>query len=230
MAKLEEIKLLLLYPTLVFFLVVVVLNLSSLDLLFADMISGLQGSEWAYRDGWLLEQVLHKSGRSLSVALGLLILLAIIGSYFLKGLKQYSKCLIYLFVSAATGTIIVSLLKRFTEVDCPWDLIQYGGTQEYIKLLDPRPLNRDYGKCFPAGHASAAYCWFGLFFLTRRYLPTSQGYALATVLCLGVLFGATQQLRGAHFISHDIWTAWICWCSAYLWSIALLKDTNEMLC
>jgi hypothetical protein len=31
------------------------------------------------------------------------------------------------------------------------------------------------------------------------------------VLGLGLLFGTTQQLRGAHFLSHDIWTFALCW-------------------
>jgi membrane-associated PAP2 superfamily phosphatase len=30
-------------------------------------------------------------------------------------------------------------------------------------------------------------------------------------LVTGFVAGATQQLRGAHFMSHTLWTAWICW-------------------
>jgi membrane-associated PAP2 superfamily phosphatase len=33
---------------------------------------------------------------------------------------------------------------------------------------------------------------------------------------LGLLFGISQQLRGAHFLSHDVWTAGICWATALL--------------
>ena len=32
----------------------------------------------------------------------------------------------------------------------------------------------------------------------------------ATVL-VGLVFGLTQTVRGAHFPSHTFWTAWICW-------------------
>ncbi|WP_210763428.1 hypothetical protein [Xanthomonas hydrangeae] len=28
------------------------------------------------------------------------------------------------------------------------------------------------------------------------------------------MYGGVQQLRGAHFLSHDLWTAMICWCTA----------------
>ena len=30
----------------------------------------------------------------------------------------------------------------------------------------------------------------------------------------GTGFGVAQQLRGAHFLSHDLWTAAICWFTA----------------
>ena len=29
-----------------------------------------------------------------------------------------------------------------------------------------------------------------------------------------MLFGFSQQLRGAHFLSHDVWSAAICWLTA----------------
>ena len=31
------------------------------------------------------------------------------------------------------------------------------------------------------------------------------------VLLLGLVFGIGQQLRGAHFVSHDVWTLGLCW-------------------
>lgn len=39
---------------------------------------------------------------------------------------------------------------------------------------------------------------------------------LALPLTLGLVFGIGQQLRGAHFLSHDLWTAWLCWLCASL--------------
>jgi membrane-associated PAP2 superfamily phosphatase len=30
-----------------------------------------------------------------------------------------------------------------------------------------------------------------------------------------VTFGIAQQFRGAHFLSHDLWTAMICWTVAF---------------
>jgi membrane-associated PAP2 superfamily phosphatase len=223
----HQIKTLFLYPTLAFCSLVLVIELSSFDLLLADVMFKIQGGSWAYRESWLLEQLLHRGGRSLSVAFGLLVLLSIIASLFVKDLKKYRRSLSYLFVSAATASIVVSLLKSATHVDCAWDLVRYGGLRDYIGLFEPRPSGRDYGQCFPAGHASAAYCWFGLFFLARQYYPGKQIHTLVVVVFFGVIFGVAQQLRGAHFVSHDLWTVWICWCSAYLWQSVLLKNKHD---
>jgi membrane-associated PAP2 superfamily phosphatase len=34
---------------------------------------------------------------------------------------------------------------------------------------------------------------------------------LAAVLVLTAWTGLAQQARGAHFLSHTLWTAWWCW-------------------
>ena len=30
----------------------------------------------------------------------------------------------------------------------------------------------------------------------------------------GLLLGLAQQVRGAHYMSHTLWTAWFCWATA----------------
>ena len=41
-------------------------------------------------------------------------------------------------------------------------------------------------------------------------------WALAA-LAAGLLLGLGQQWRGAHFMSHTLWSGWLCWCLA--WSL-----------
>ena len=38
---------------------------------------------------------------------------------------------------------------------------------------------------------------------------------LRAALATGLLFGLAQQLRGAHFMSHTLWSAWVCWMMAW---------------
>ena len=37
------------------------------------------------------------------------------------------------------------------------------------------------------------------------------------VIAMFLLIEAVQQLRGAHFMSHTLWSGWLCWCLA--WSL-----------
>ena len=34
---------------------------------------------------------------------------------------------------------------------------------------------------------------------------------LWTALAVGIFLGLSQQLRGAHYLSHTLWSAWLCW-------------------
>ena len=38
----------------------------------------------------------------------------------------------------------------------------------------------------------------------------------AAALLAGFSLGLAQQVRGAHFMSHTLWTAWLCWTTAWI--------------
>jgi membrane-associated PAP2 superfamily phosphatase len=67
------------------------------------------------------------------------------------------------------------------------------------------------GGCFPAGHASAGFAFIGGFFAFRQVLPATARRWLAGAMAVGLVFGLAQQVRGAHYMSHTLWTAWLCW-------------------
>jgi membrane-associated PAP2 superfamily phosphatase len=65
--------------------------------------------------------------------------------------------------------------------------------------------------CFPAGHSSAGFAWVSLYFFALLARPAWRWRGLAVGLVAGGVFGLAQQLRGAHFLSHDLWTLATCW-------------------
>jgi membrane-associated PAP2 superfamily phosphatase len=67
------------------------------------------------------------------------------------------------------------------------------------------------GGCFPAGHASAAFAYVGGYFVLRRASVRAAALWLSVALVAGLVLGVSQQMRGAHYMSHTLWTAWICW-------------------
>ena len=67
------------------------------------------------------------------------------------------------------------------------------------------------GRCFPAGHAAAGFSFVGGYFALARDTPRAARWWLAVALVMGLLLGLGQQMRGAHYMSHTLWTAWLCW-------------------
>lgn len=118
---------------------------------------------------------------------------------------------VYLLAATVVCLIIVALLKRASAAHCPWGLVEFGGTQPYLRLLDPVPPGWTRGACFPAGHALSAFAYIGSYFAWRGVDRRAAVAWLAAVLLVGVFAGVAQQLRGAHFLSHTLWTAWLCW-------------------
>lgn len=218
----------LLRPSLVFLLVAVWLEFSGIDLWLADAIYHWSGDSWRWRDAWVTATLVHEYGRTLVAVLVLVLLLLILGSWQVAVLSPFRSGLCYVLVSALLAGLVVNIGKRLTHVDCPWDLLRYGGTADYVRNFMSHAGTGGVGGCFPAGHASAGYGWFGLYYFVRQFWPRWRSAALAGVLLLGLVFGIGQQLRGAHFLSHDVWTLGICWLVATTLALVWFRPGKKM--
>jgi membrane-associated PAP2 superfamily phosphatase len=105
----------------------------------------------------------------------------------------------------------VPALKRTATTSCPWDLAQFGGSARYVPHWDWGVLDLGPGHCFPSGHAVAGFAFLALYFAWRAHHPRRARGLLWTALATGLAFGAAQVLRGAHYVSHVAWSAWLCW-------------------
>jgi len=206
----------LLWPLTLLALAIWVLMAGNGDQWFADQIYRWQGGEWAHQDHWWLQEVLHRGGRKLSQYAGVVVLAALLISCCRERWWYWRKPLLYLFLAAGLSSGLVSLLKHLTQMDCPWDLQRYGGLRPFIGLFEARPATLASAACFPSGHASAGYAWVALYFFALRVRPAWRWRALGIALFAGVVFGAVQQWRGAHFLSHDLTTLAISWSVAVL--------------
>src|SRR5207342_1086221 len=109
------------------------------------------------------------------------------------------------------STGIVGALKATTNVDCPWDLAEFGGDRPYVSLFADRPDSLPRARCFPGAHASSGFAFLFGYFLLRDGARRRARWALAAAILLGVAFSVGQEARGAHFISHDLTSAAIVW-------------------
>ncbi len=184
-----------------------------LDLALARWSGSAAG--FALRDHWLFSSVLHQGGRLLA---WLLMLLLSLGLWWPRGpLRRLSwSGRLQLVLSCWLAVLVVSLLKGTSATSCPWDLQEFGGVARYLPHWDGfRRGDGGGGHCFPAGHASAGFAFIGGYFVFRNAAPLIARRWLLAALAAGLLLGLSQQLRGAHFMSHTLWTGMLCWLSVW---------------
>jgi len=203
-----------LMPLLGFALLLFVTRWLDGDQWIADRLYALQGGRWMLRDAFMTQTLVHQGGRDLSIALWAGAAAAWLVARRRAEWASLRAPLAYLIVAVTLSVLCVSWVKSWSNMDCPWDLQRYGGLRPYIALWDVRPIGLHRGACFPAGHASGGYAWLSLYFFLGAVRPRWRWAGLAAGLGLGLVFGIAQQLRGAHFASHDIASAAICWTAA----------------
>jgi membrane-associated PAP2 superfamily phosphatase len=181
------------------------------DAWLADRIYAWEGHAWTLKSHPLTEALIHEAGKHLTTALWLATAAAWLTATIRPRLAAWRRPLAYLTLTTLVATLLVSWIKSWSDVDCPWDLLRYGGVRPWVGMFEVRPPGSPRGVCFPAGHASAGYAWVATYFFALATRPRWRRLGLAAGIGLGALFGIGQQLRGAHFLSHDLWTLAICW-------------------
>ncbi len=198
------------------------INISGVDTYLADLFYGLEGNHWQLKNSWITSVLIHKGGKYFSIFLLLVVISLWVSSYFIFSLAAWKNRFRYVVIASISGSLLVSIGKTLSNISCPWDFSRYGGSLEYISLLDQLWI-RNGSHCFPAGHASAGFAWVSLYFLGRQLRSSWRWWGLAAALMLGVIFGISQQLRGAHFISHDLWSFGTCWIVSLIFYHKILK-------
>jgi membrane-associated PAP2 superfamily phosphatase len=187
------------------FLLLLVWDASGLDLVLTRAVGDAQGFAW--RDNWVLDNLFHEGGRRLAlVALALLAFDA--WRPMLAGPTRRDRLFWWLVV--LFSALAIPVLKQASLTSCPWDLAEFGGTAFYRSHWLWAMPDGGPGRCFPSGHAVSAFAFIGQYFLWRGTRPQLARRLLWVVLAVGALFALTQFLRGAHYVSHSLWSAWLC--------------------
>lgn len=192
---------------------VVAWDAGGLDLAFAHVFGTATG--FPMREQWFLVQVMHEGARRLG---WLLVLVLALSVWWPRGLLRRIDASerLQMAVSALIALAAVSITKNLSNTSCPWDLAEFGGVARYASHWALGMLDGGGGRCFPAGHASAGFAFVGGYFALRRKQPGAARWWLAGSVVAGLILGGAQQVRGAHFMSHTLWTGWICWTTGWL--------------
>lgn len=205
-------------------------DLGGADLAFMRTFGSAQG--FALQHQWLLEHVLHDAVRQLATAFYLLLWLWALwparwspAGWRALQLPRRERVAVVLLV--ALSLLAVNLIKNQSQTSCPWDLQTFGGQARYVSHWSLGQVDGGSGRCFPGGHASSAFGFLALCLpwlqppgAAVRRRAVGQRWLLA-VLFTGLVAGAVQTLRGAHYPSHTLWTLVICGAVSLAgWSLA----------
>ncbi|PBP61542.1 phosphoesterase [Pseudomonas syringae] len=192
-------------------LILMLLELTSLDMDIAKLAFDPVSGQFIGRHSYFLEDVLHDRAKQLVMVFGALAMIGFAASFKVERLIPWRRELGCLVLSMALSTAFVTPVKVVTSVQCPWSLKEFGGQETYSELLSPRPATDKPGRCWPGGHAATGFTLFALFFALRDRRPQMAKMGLALAFGLGTVFSVGRMLQGAHFFSHNIWTAVFCW-------------------
>ncbi len=199
--------------TIVLLVLIIAWDLSGLDLVTTRWFGSSNG--FALRDHWLWSKVLHEGARRVAWALQLVLLLGIWWPFsILRRLSRRERAT--MFITAMAILLVVSSFKALNTTSCPWDLAEFGGTARYVSHWSWGLHDEGVGHCFPAGHASAAFCFLPGYLWLREKAPRHARAWLIVTLIAAMTIGLAQQVRGAHYLSHTLWTGWISWAVALL--------------
>lgn len=182
------------------------------------------------RHSFFLEDILHDRAKQAVIIFGAVSIIGFIGSFFVRRLKPFKRELGYLVLAMGLSTAFVTPMKAVTAVQCPWSLSQFGGQETYSPLLSHRPATDKPGRCWPGGHAAAGFTLFALYFVWRDRKPRLARAGFIFALTLGTVFSISRMLQGAHFFSHNLWTAIFCWliCLGAYWAVLYRPEKSSV--
>ena len=133
---------------------------------------------------------------------------SVLGRYCLLSRKKA----LFLLLSLGIVPALMALGKNTTGVYCPSQIIRYGGDHVYVHVLEAVQsaiVSTQKGCCFPAGHASGGFALMSLYFGAES--RPKQRLGLMTGLVFGWIMGLYQMVKGAHYLSHTLFTMVAAW-------------------
>lgn len=207
----SQMRVYLLVPLALVVLVLLYAEYTTLDVRISSLFYDQQTGTWPFRHDFWVEKVAHKWGKNLILLTGVTNLVLFSLSWWVRALFPYRRKTLFFFLAIGLSTGIVGIIKASSFTHCPWDLDLYGGDVPYVGLLQANPAGLSRGGCWPGGHASGGFALLALFFIFKE---NSNKWAIAGLvfgLVMGNLYGVIQVMRGAHFLSHHLWSGILVW-------------------
>lgn len=157
----------------------------------------------------------HDRLKQVLVAVWLVAIVLAIAGRWSPALRPWRQPLVLFLVMVAGAQLLVSFIKLTSPHSCPWYLAEFGGEGQWSPLFGTVTGNPGPGKCWPGGHASGGFSLIAGYFALRPWHRVGARWALAIGLGLGFVMSAVQVARGAHFVSHNLWSLWLVWAACF---------------
>jgi len=191
--------------------VIVAWDMTGLDLPISRLFGDAHG--FALHDQWFAERVLHDGARWAAWLIGGVLVANIWWPLpFARATSRPVR--IWWAVTTLVGVGLIPLLKVVSLTSCPSSLAEFGGTARHVSHWAWGVADGGPGRCFPSGHATAAFCFIPGYFALRDSAPRWARRWLVATIVFGIVLAGVQVVRGAHYLSHSLWTAWWCWALA----------------
>lgn len=201
----------LLWPLVLAPLLAVLTEVTTLDRALAGLYYDASRHAFPLRDDLFLQNVMHTGMKLLVIGIAFAVIGAFMLTFLLPQWTGHRRRLLWVVVGMAGSALLVSVLKHGSTMHCPWDLAEYGGYAPFHGLLGTLEAGIAPGRCFPGGHASGGFALMAFYFVLRDRHGRAARLSLAASVISGLVMGWSQVMRGAHFMSHNLWSAWVVW-------------------
>lgn len=161
--------------------------------------------EFPFKKNWYLDTLSHHYVKNLLIAVYVSFLVILIGSFRYMPWRDLRWHYGYMLIMVIISTSIIGILKSQSDHACPWNMVQT--QQDHFIWI----LNQTAGHCFPGGHSATGFALMVGYFVYRNTDRKRALFYLCAGVIIGFAMGWGQMMRGAHFLSHNLWTGWVIW-------------------
>jgi membrane-associated PAP2 superfamily phosphatase len=185
---------------------------TNIDLIIEDYYYNDALKTFPWRESWFARDLMHGYVKRILVNSGYVLYPFLLFDIF-KPIQKLKPMLRMRLRFVALSSILIPLIIRgsqnFSVFHCPWSIDRYGGTQPFVRLLEHMPAGVKISHCFPAAHATVGLWLASLCIFWLPQNPKIASGVFFSGLGVGLFMGWVQQMRGAHFLFHTLWSAWL---------------------
>lgn len=157
----------------------------------------------------------HAVLKSITVWIWVICIVLTLASSWVRVLRPWRRALLLFVLMAGCAAFVIQTLKGASVHSCPWDINVFGGQARWFPLFGPIGSLAGPGLCWPGGHASGGFALAAGYFALRERTPQLARWILAVGLLFGTVMSLVQMARGAHFLSHNLWSLWLVWATCF---------------